>query len=136
MAEGRRQRLLVVVAVVLFAAAATMLYSHFSAAGPGAGRADWNSYLQCAECGNKFSANVKLTFPIKAQLCPKCGKEAAWELKHCTKCRADFLPERTGDPPRPPAIAKCPKCGSDRYVTSLLPDGTVPQIPEIPEGPK
>ena len=136
MAEGRRQPILVAVAVVLFVAAAIILYSYFRHAGPGAGRTDWNAYLQCAECGNKFAASVKLTYPIKAQLCPKCGKEAAWDLKHCTKCKLDFLPERSGDPPRPPAIPKCPKCGSDRYVTSLMPDGTVPQLPQAIEDPK
>ena len=135
-AGSKRQPVFAGLAAILFVAAAIVLYSHYRSAGPGAGRTDWNAYLQCGECGNKFSASVKLTYPIKAQLCPKCGKEAAWDLKHCTKCKKDFLPERSGDPPRPPAIPKCPTCGSAQYVTSLLPDGTLPQIPETIEGPK
>jgi hypothetical protein len=133
--RGKRQPVLTAVAAVLFIAAGVVLYLHFRRTGPGTDRTSWGAYLECADCGHKFGADVQLAFPIKAQRCSKCGKEAAWELRHCTKCNVDFLPEMTGNPPRPVSIPKCPKCGSDRAVTSLMPDGTAPAMPEASGAP-
>lgn len=82
---------------------------------------EWNAVLQCAACGHRYDANVKLTFPLAAQICPSCEKDAAWEMKYCSKCDHAFLPPVAGDPPRPPPMPACPKCTKNDDVGALVP---------------
>ena len=115
----RRQRISVVVAVVLMVSAAGIWWAR-----SGSNRRDkteWNAALQCGDCGHRYDANVKLTFPIAAKTCPSCERDAAWELKHCSKCSHSFLPALAGDPPRPPPMPACPRCGKNDDVGALVP---------------
>ena len=86
----------------------------------------WNAVRLCTECGHKFAATVTIDSSLDAQACPKCGKTAAWEAKHCSKCNIDFVPKLVGNPPRPQNLPTCPQCGSDRYASSALWDGAGP----------
>ncbi len=75
---------------------------------------DWtehNASLQCMGCGHAYTATVQLR-DQPPYVCPKCGKREAWMQKQCRKCGEVFLPPLEGDPPWPPMIATCPKCGS------------------------
>lgn len=81
----------------------------------------WDAQFECAACHERFGAERKLTFPIQAQTCPKCAQAAAWELKYCSKCKLVFLPDLSGDPPRPPSIPNCPKCSENKSVGAYIP---------------
>ena len=119
----RRQRISLIVAVVLMVSAAGIWWAR-----GGSNRRDkteWSAVLQCGECGHRYDANVKLTFPLVAQICPSCGKDAAWELKYCANCDHAFLPPVAGDPPRPPPMPACPKCGKNENVGALVPGFSV-----------
>lgn len=121
MAELRGKSLLLLFMAMVALAAAGVLWSRRGTADHSAERRTWDAVLQCAACGHRFGAQMKLTFPMAAQSCPKCGKQSAWELKRCSRCDHAFLPELSGDPPRPPMMPKCPRCGSDRHVGAVVP---------------
>lgn len=81
-------------------------------------RTDYKAKLKCRECGNEFTA--KLDTAARAPFkCISCGKVAAWQLWQCDQCKATFVPEPVGDPPHPPIMANCPKCGSS--ATGMVP---------------
>jgi hypothetical protein len=120
LATGWRQAALLLGAVVLLSAT-VWLCQNRGGAGFRADRRSWNAVLQCVDCGHRFNGELKLTYPLAAQICPNCGKPAAWQIKRCSRCDYIFVPELTGDPPRPPRIPKCPKCSDDRYVGAVLP---------------
>jgi putative FmdB family regulatory protein len=79
---------------------------------------DYNALLKCRGCGNEFKATLDVADepPYK---CPKCGKREAWKLAECHKCGNIFLPPVSGDPPRPPMIPTCPKCGSQQAGAAI-----------------
>ncbi len=72
---------------------------------------EYNTVLRCQSCGYTFKAQLDVDDELPRP-CEKCGKSAAWRLKICRQCGTLFLPPVSGDPPRPPAVATCPKCGS------------------------
>jgi len=81
----------------------------------------WDAQFECAACHERFGGERKLTFPLQPQTCSKCGQAAAWETKYCSKCKLVFLPELSGDPPRPPTIPSCPKCSDNKSVGAYIP---------------
>lgn len=85
-------------------------------------RSDFTVPLQCAACKTQFNATVDAADepPYK---CKACGAESAWRARMCRKCNEVFVPPVAGDPPLPPAIASCPKCGSQAT-------GAAPPYPE------
>jgi DNA-directed RNA polymerase subunit RPC12/RpoP len=72
-------------------------------------RTDFNAMLKCRACSAEFKATLSVEDepPYK---CEKCGKREAWKLAKCNACGHVFLPEISGDPPRPPIAPTCPKC--------------------------
>lgn len=81
-------------------------------------RTDYKARLKCRECGNEFTA--KLDTAVRAPFkCTGCGKMTAWQLWQCDQCGTTFVPEPIGDPPHPPIMAACPKCGSSS--TGMVP---------------
>jgi ribosomal protein L40E len=117
--SGRRQKILLSVAGVALIGAGLVWY--FFGGGGHFEPNSWNATLQCSKCGYRFNGNAKLTFPVEAQVCPKCGAKAAWEVKYCSACKLVFLPKLVGDPPRPEAMPVCPKCGSNQHVGAYVP---------------
>ncbi|HVP10185.1 MAG TPA: hypothetical protein VMV94_03250 [Phycisphaerae bacterium] len=118
---GRWRQIVLLAGTVAVLAAAVGVWHRRGTSAFSADRHSWNAVLQCLNCGHRFEAELKLTFPLSAQTCPQCGKPAAWQVKLCSQCNHSFVPELSGDPPRPPIVPKCPKCGSDRHVGALLP---------------
>jgi predicted RNA-binding Zn-ribbon protein involved in translation (DUF1610 family) len=74
-------------------------------------RTSYDAVLECAACNHRYNARVEsgAEFPL---VCPACAKPEVWKVMYCRQCKALFLPPVSGDPPRPPMIAKCPQCGS------------------------
>jgi predicted RNA-binding Zn-ribbon protein involved in translation (DUF1610 family) len=74
-------------------------------------RTSFNAVVMCRACGARSDVTLDVT-DVPPYKCPKCGKREAWGMVKCHHCGNVFLPEISGDPPRPPMIATCPKCKS------------------------
>ncbi len=81
-------------------------------------RTSFDAVVMCRACGARSDVTLEVTDapPYK---CPKCGKLEAWKLVECHHCGNVFLPEISGDPPRPPMIPTCPKCQSNQVGAAI-----------------
>lgn len=135
--EGNRQKIGLVIVVVAVVITAIAIIKNLESRDPGTSREAWNSIVMCKDCGHMWPLQLNINDPLAAKSCPKCQKAAGWEARYCTKCNEYFVPELTGDPPRPVAIPKCPKCGDDKKVTAVgvgrdgQPEPMI--IPDIPD---